>query len=110
MKIRRTFSAGLLFLILAIAALSFTNVHAQKKPKDSETTSDSLKSKTFSGLKWRSIGPAFTSGRIADFAVNQENNKEYYVAVASGHVWKTTNTGTTFEPVFDDYGAYSIGG
>lgn len=63
----------------------------------------------YSGLKWRSIGPAFTSGRIADFAVNPNNPKEYYVAVASGHVWKTVNAGISFEPVFDHYGSYSIG-
>jgi photosystem II stability/assembly factor-like uncharacterized protein len=61
------------------------------------------------GLKFRSIGPAFTSGRIADFAVNPKNHNEWFVAVASGHIWKTTNNGTTFEPVFDNYGAYSIG-
>ncbi len=60
-----------------------------------------------SGLKFRSIGPAFTSGRIADFAVNPKNHSEWFVAVASGHIWKTVNNGTTFEPVFDKYGAYS---
>jgi len=70
--------------------------------------SDTLKSATFSGLKWRSIGPAFTSGRIADFAVNPAKKSEWFVAVASGHVWKTVNNGTTFEPVFDNYGSYSI--
>jgi len=63
----------------------------------------------YSGLKWRGIGPAFTSGRIADFAVNPINPKEYYVAVASGHVWKTVNAGITFEPIFDKQGVYSIG-
>ncbi|MCD6354555.1 MAG: glycosyl hydrolase, partial [Prolixibacteraceae bacterium] len=47
--------------------------------------------------------------RIADFAVNRKNTKEYYVAAAAGHVWKTTNNGTTWKPVFDKYGAYSIG-
>ena len=62
-----------------------------------------------SGLKLRSIGPAFTSGRIADFAVNPNNHSEFYVAVASGHIWKTSNNGITFSPVFDKYGAYSIG-
>ncbi len=66
-------------------------------------------SKTFSGLKFRSIGPAFTSGRIADFAVNPKNHSEYYVGVASGNIWKTDNSGTTFKPVFDNYGSYSIG-
>ena len=64
---------------------------------------------TFRGLKLREIGPALTSGRIADFAVNPENPSEYYVAVASGGVWKTTNAGNTYEPIFDDQGSYSIG-
>ncbi len=63
----------------------------------------------FNGLKWRGIGPAFTSGRIADIAVNPQKPNEYFVAAASGNIWKTTNWGTTFEPVFDNYGAYSIG-
>ncbi len=70
---------------------------------------DTLKSSTFSGLKWRSIGPAMTSGRIADFAVNPCNPKEYYVAVAAGHVWKTENAGITWKPVFDDNGVYATG-
>lgn len=84
---------------------------AGKKAKESKTDakSDTLKSATFSGLKWRSIGPAFTSGRIADFAVNPLKKSEWFVAVASGHVWKTVNNGITFEPVFDNYGPYSIG-
>jgi photosystem II stability/assembly factor-like uncharacterized protein len=80
---------------------------AKKKPAEAEK--DSLKSSTFSGLKMRSIGPAFTSGRIADFAVNPGNPSEYFIGVASGNVWKTTNNGTTFSPVFDNYGTYAIG-
>ncbi len=74
-----------------------------------EEKKDSTLEQIVSGLKWRNIGPAFTSGRIADFAVNPQNYAEYYVAAASGHIWKTTNDGITFEPVFDHYGAYSIG-
>ena len=46
------------------------------------------------GLKFRSIGPAITSGRISDFAVNPDNPKEYYVATSAGGVWKTKNAGT----------------
>ncbi len=92
------------FLLLFV----FTaDISAKKKHKNEEP--DSLKSSTFSGLKFRAIGPAFTSGRIADFAVNPEKPSEYFVAVASGNVWKTTNNGTTFTPVFDNYGAYSTG-
>src|SRR6056297_2105566 len=95
-------------LTTLIFLLSFSpSVSAKKKPKNEEP--DSLKGSTFSGLKFRSIGPAFTSGRIADFAVNPDNHSEYFVAVASGNVWKTTNNGTSFSPVFDNYGAYSTG-
>ncbi len=104
MKRFLTFKA---FFMLLIFLVSFTNVEAKKKKE--ETKSDTLKSSVFSGLKWRSIGPAFTSGRIADFAVNPKNHAIYFVATASGGIWKTENDGITFKPVFDKYGAYSIG-
>jgi photosystem II stability/assembly factor-like uncharacterized protein len=77
----------------------------KEKPKEDSVYNSGL----VSGLKWRSIGPAFCSGRIADFAVNPKKHSEWFVAVASGHVWKTVNNGTTFEPVFDNHGTYSIG-
>ena len=60
-------------------------------------------------LKFRSIGPSFTSGRISDFAVNPQKPYEYYVATSSGGVWKTINSGTTYNPIFDTQGSYSIG-
>lgn len=61
------------------------------------------------GLKLRSIGPALTSGRITDIAVDPEHPSTWYVASASGGVWKTVNGGTTFTPIFDHEGSYSIG-
>jgi photosystem II stability/assembly factor-like uncharacterized protein len=61
------------------------------------------------GLKLRSIGPALLSGRISDIAVHPTNKKIWYVATASGGLWKTTNAGTTFSPIFDNEGSYSIG-
>ncbi len=79
-----------------------------KKEEKKEEEKAFINSGLVSSLKFRNIGPAWASGRIADFAVNPKNNKEYYVAVASGHVWKTENNGTTWSPVFDNYGAYSI--
>ncbi len=60
-------------------------------------------------LRLRSVGPAVTSGRIVGFAVNPKDRSNYYVAVACGGVWKTTNAGTTWHPVFDGEGSYSIG-
>ncbi len=61
------------------------------------------------GLSWRGIGPAFMSGRVIDIAVDSESRSTWYVAAASGGVWKTTNAGTTWTPIFDHYGSYSIG-
>ena len=72
-------------------------------------TSYEIPSNIASGLKIRNVGPALTSGRVADLAINPENHAEYYVAVASGGVFKTSNAGTTYEPIFDNYGSYSIG-
>lgn len=63
----------------------------------------------FSGLKFRAIGPALTSGRISDIAVHPENPDIFYVASSSGGVWKTVNHGTTFQSIFDHQGSYSIG-
>jgi len=94
----------LVLMLLLIA----TSVFAAKKKKP-DGKKDLMTSSTFSGLKFRCIGPAFSSGRIADFAVNPHNPSEYYVAVASGNIWKTTNNGTTWKPVFEKYDAYSIG-
>ena len=65
--------------------------------------------KLFSGLKFRSVGPAFTSGRIADIAIHPTNESTWYIAVGSGGVWKTENRGVTWTPIFDDQPVYSIG-
>jgi photosystem II stability/assembly factor-like uncharacterized protein len=74
-----------------------------------ERPSDPMSSPTFSGLRFRSIGPAVTSGRVIAFAVDPNDRAKYFVGVASGGVWKTVNSGTTWTPVFDNYGSYSIG-
>ncbi|MBO6516234.1 MAG: glycosyl hydrolase [Bacteroidia bacterium] len=97
------------FFTCLILILS-TSVYAQKKKDaDKEANAYWLKSGQLSGLKFRSIGPALTSGRIIDIAVNPKNFNEYYVAVASGGVWKTTNHGVSYRPIFDAQGSYSIG-
>ena len=58
----------------------------------------------FDGLKFRNIGPASPSGRIDDFAVLARDPRVFYVAAATGGLWKTTNGGITVTPVFDDAG------
>ena len=99
-----------LFITLVLLFfLSLNPAGAQKKKntlKDAEK--DTLKketglSSTFSGLSFRSIGPAWASGRISDFAINPKNHSEIYAGVGAGNIWKTTNNGTTWTPVFDKY-------
>ncbi|WP_115461763.1 VPS10 domain-containing protein [Winogradskyella aurantiaca] len=82
---------------------------AQKKSKKKGDDKSPLEQISISGLKWRNVGPALTSGRISDFAVNPDNPFEYYVATSAGGVWKTVNAGVTYEPIFDSQGSYSIG-
>ena len=96
-----------LIILSVILAFSFT-VLAQKKDKKADENSG-INSGLVSSLSFRNIGPALISGRIADIAVNPNQTDEFYLAVASGGVWKTTNHGNTFTPIFDTYGSYSIG-
>jgi len=81
----------------------------EAKDKDKDEKKGGMTADTFSGLKFRLIGPAVASGRVMAIAVNPKNKFEYYVGVASGGVWKTVNDGTTWTPVFDKEGSYSIG-
>jgi photosystem II stability/assembly factor-like uncharacterized protein len=78
-----------------------------EKPK---TKADSLlSSDTFSGLELRGIGPAQNSGRVVDIAIHPSDENTWYVAAACGGVWKTSNAGTTWTPIFDGEGSFSIG-
>ena len=103
---------SLTLLGIAMAA-SFAMAAPAANPKPAAKTAAKpetrLNAGTFAGLKFRSIGPAVTSGRITDLAVDPRDKRTWYVAAAYGGVWKTTNAGTTFEPIFDDQGTSSIG-
>ncbi len=93
-------------LLIILLALTFSFTSEAQKNKKPESEFDKL---SLSGMKFRCVGPAIASGRISDIAVNPSNPFEYYVAVASGGVWKTTNAGTTYQPIFDSQASYSIG-
>ncbi len=60
-------------------------------------------------LPLRNIGPAITSGRIADFAFHPQQRQIFFAAVASGHLWKTENNAITWQPLFEDQASYAIG-
>ncbi|MDZ7716553.1 MAG: hypothetical protein U5J95_10105 [Balneolaceae bacterium] len=84
-----------LFLFLSIEAFGQADINTLKK--------------AVSDLELRSIGPAVMGGRVADIAVNPEDKSQWYVAVGSGNLWKTDNSGTTWSPIFDNQVSYSIG-
>ena len=89
----------LLSLLTGVAALTAPAVASGQ-------TLDSL---TASGLRWRAIGPANFEGRVADIAGIPFPSKTFFVAAAGGGIWKTTNSGTTFRPVFENYPVVSMG-
>jgi len=95
-------------MLLIVAMICFGSFGQKKKNKTVESNYY-LNSGNVSALKFRNVGPALTAGRIADIAVNPNNTKEYYLAVASGGIWKTTNAGVTYKPIFDNQGSYSTG-
>jgi photosystem II stability/assembly factor-like uncharacterized protein len=100
-------------LLVSTLPLLAAPLFAAPKAKDADKKKDEpksmLTSSTLSGLALRNIGPALTSGRIIDLAVHPADHDVFYVAVASGGVFKTTNHGITFSSIFDDQGSYSIG-
>ncbi len=89
-----------ILLAASIAALGTASAQDEQNRIDSAL---------FSGLEWRSIGPAFMSGRIADIEIVPDDPATWYVGVGSGGVWKTENAGTTWQPLFDGQNVYSIG-
>ncbi|WP_339816282.1 glycosyl hydrolase [uncultured Imperialibacter sp.] len=96
------------FLIVLLLTAYFS--YAQRRSStQAQSPASPLESVSLGGLKFRNIGPALSSGRIADIAVNPSKTKEYYVATAAGGVWKTENGGATFDPLFDSEGSSSIG-
>ena len=83
-------------------------ISAQAAATEEESEASPL-TKAIANLNLRGIGPAVMGGRIADIAVHPIKRSTWYIAVGSGGVWKTTNAGITWQPIFDDQPSYSIG-
>jgi photosystem II stability/assembly factor-like uncharacterized protein len=94
--------------LLSTSLLSLSTF-AQKKPAATTPAKGPFDESAISALSFRLVGPALTSGRISDIAIHPSTPDTWFVAAASGGVWKTINHGTTFTPIFDGYGSYSIG-
>jgi len=95
--------------ILAVSSVLLAATLLPLAAKDKADAGDLLKPATFQGLALRGIGPAMISGRIGDLAVDPGDPFTWYVAAASGGVWKTVNAGTTWTPIFDEQASFSIG-
>ncbi len=93
---------------LALTALALAGAAQSPSTKPEADTDDALAA-AVGALPFRGIGPAMCSGRVVDIAVDPTQPARWFVAAASGGVWRTTNHGTTFTPVFDGEGSYSIG-
>jgi len=100
---RRRFPVFALLMAILLIASPFAWADDEEED-DSLLNTDAL-----AGLKMRGIGPAFMSGRVADIAVHPTDPGTWYVAVGSGGIWKTTNSGTTWQPIFENEGSYSVG-
>jgi photosystem II stability/assembly factor-like uncharacterized protein len=95
---------GFLTLVLGLVAAPSNGA-----PTGADDPAGRLSPSHLAALPWRSIGPALTSGRIADLAVVESNKDIVYVATATGGAWKTTNGGTTWEPIFENGATASLG-
>ncbi|MEM9934459.1 MAG: glycosyl hydrolase [Bacteroidota bacterium] len=78
-------------------------------PSFSQTDPQAAISKAAQGLTFRAIGPALMGGRISDIAVHPTKPSTWYVSAGSGNLWKTTNSGISWTPVFENQASYSIG-
>ena len=78
-------------------------------PSSRAAAPDGLRAEDLAAVKWREIGSAAPSGRIARFAVHPDDIRIIYAATASGGLWKTVNAGATWEPVFEHQTTVSMG-
>ncbi|MEN9346011.1 MAG: hypothetical protein RLZZ60_1480 [Bacteroidota bacterium] len=93
---------------MVLATCFALSMSAQSKAPSAPNPNKNLET-LLSAYQFRSIGPAVTSGRVIDLAINPNNKFEWYVAAANGGVWKTNNAGVSFSPIFDGQGVFSIG-
>src|ERR1700690_1504409 len=98
-----------LLLCLSLAAVAQDEPPQVEGGRGGRGPQEPINERTFASLRARQIGPAMISGRISQIAVFPDDSNHYMVAEASGGVFMTVNNGTTWTPVFDNYGSYSIG-
>ena len=96
-----SFGAGLLAVLAVTSAV--TALRAQTSDHEH------ARSNVFAQMPWQELGPVASGGRIVDFAVHPTNPRVFWVAAASGGLWRTDNGGLSFAPQFQDAYSISIG-
>jgi photosystem II stability/assembly factor-like uncharacterized protein len=96
-------------VVLALVAIVSAGAANAKVKQDDAKETRALEASDLSALSWRSVGPANMGGRVAAIALSPSEPKTFFIGYATGGLWKTTNNGTTFTPVFDSYETSSIG-
>jgi photosystem II stability/assembly factor-like uncharacterized protein len=96
---RSVLPPALAAVVIAIAA----SARAQTSDQDH------ARHNVFAQPKWRELGPVTSGGRIVDIAVHPQRPQVFWVAAASGGIWKTENGGVRFTPQFQDAYSISIG-
>lgn len=103
-------SRSLRALCCVLVALLFSPVYSAFGFTTNSARADSpFDTRQFERMEWRSIGPCNMGGRTADVEGVAGNPNIVYVGTASGGVWKTTNAGTTWTPIFERQGTISVG-
>ena len=124
-RLRSVYDLGLLVVILCAVAFATVTVYSQNQttpqtpapaaavqtpsPSPTPTPINWSTDPLLKRFVWRAIGPASMGGRIDDIVAVDSNPYIIYVGFATGGVWKSTNNGTTFQPIFDTYSTHSIG-
>jgi len=113
------FSKSIAVLSLFTTLLVTTMVDARSRPDGAADYADKhaawqkhqelVAASPYAGLKWRSVGPVVQGGRLVDMEVVPGQPYTFYAAYASGGLWKTTNNGHTFEPLFDNQPSIIMG-
>src|SRR6266545_973919 len=96
-------------LCLLALPLFMTTVKPEERSATAQRPINASTNPLLSSFRFRSIGPASMGGRVDDIAVSESDPNIIYIGYAVGGVFKSVNNGTTFEPVFETYGAASIG-
>ena len=96
-------------LVFLLSVAAFSQDEAAPAGRGARDNQDPINERTFSSLRARQIGPALISGRVLQVAMFPDSTSHYMIALAAGNIFMTENNGTTWTPVFENYGSFSIG-